>query len=140
MSTTWHYVKRIAQKQKPQKAAKGVREEYYPKNPASTQSQLNLFSQFMSQDAREDVIGRAWKAEELRLKSHSDLHKLWYVLLQEKNKLKSDLILSIQLGQVFYGDDHLVKVRLSMARLLTVVNERKKLRSLYRQRLEDEYI
>lgn len=27
-----------------------------------------------------------------------------------------------------------------MSRLLTVVNERKRLRSLYRQRLEDEYI
>ena len=27
-----------------------------------------------------------------------------------------------------------------MARLLTVVNERKKLRSMYRQKLEEEYI
>jgi large subunit ribosomal protein L47 len=34
----------------------------------------------------------------------------------------------------------LVKVRLSMARLLTVVNERKKLRNEYRKHLEDEYI
>jgi hypothetical protein len=34
----------------------------------------------------------------------------------------------------------LIKVRLSMARLLTVVNERKKLRSEYRKSLEDDYI
>ena len=32
------------------------------------------------------------------------------------------------------------KVNLSMKRLLTIVNERKRLRSLYRMHLEDEYI
>jgi large subunit ribosomal protein L47 len=74
------------------------------------------------------------------LKSHDDLHKLWYVLLKEKNKLKSDLLLSQQLGQQFYGFSELLKVRLSMSRLLTIVNERKKLRNEYRRHLEDEYI
>ena len=38
------------------------------------------------------------------------------------------------------GKNDLKKVRLSMSRLLTVVNERKKLRNLYRMHLEDEYI
>lgn len=41
---------------------------------------------------------------------------------------------------MFYGHSDLLKVKLTMARLLTVVNERKKLRSEYRKVLEDEYI
>ena len=45
-----------------------------------------------------------------------------------------------QLQQQFYGYSDLVKIRLSMARLLTVVNERKRLRNEYRRHLEDEYI
>lgn len=44
------------------------------------------------------------------------------------------------MGQYFYGPAHLFKVRLSMARLLTVVNERKKIRNDYRRHLEAEYI
>jgi large subunit ribosomal protein L47 len=41
---------------------------------------------------------------------------------------------------MFYGHADLVKIRLSMARLLTIVNERKKLRNEYRKHLEDQYI
>ncbi len=76
----------------------------------------------------------------MRLRDHDDLHKLWYVLLKEKNKLKSDFLMCKQMQQVFYGHNDLTKVALSMARLLTVVNERKKLRNEYRIHLENEYI
>lgn len=138
MSVNWNHFHVIKQKMRG-----GVRPNnglYWPKNPTGTQKDLKKFSEFMADERKRPQTGRSWRAEELRLKSHDDLHKLWYVLLIEKNKLKSDLLMSIQMGQEFYGNKHLEKVKLSMARLLTVVNERKKLRNEYRKILEDQYI
>lgn len=74
------------------------------------------------------------------MKSHDDLHKLWYVMLKEKNKLKSDYLMTLQLKGSYFGYNDMSKIQLSMARLLTVVNERKKLRTEYRAYLEDNYI
>ena len=58
----------------------------------ASNDELASFSQFEGDPRAEEErkTGRAWRADELRLKSHDDLHKLWYVLLKEKNKLKSD--------------------------------------------------
>eukprot|EP00826_Nyctotherus_ovalis_P020354 TRINITY_DN16389_c0_g1_i2.p2 TRINITY_DN16389_c0_g1~~TRINITY_DN16389_c0_g1_i2.p2 ORF type:complete len:263 (-),score=82.02 TRINITY_DN16389_c0_g1_i2:134-922(-) len=86
------------------------------------------------------TFGRPWKAEELRLKSFDDLHKLWYVLLKEKLALKADELYSKRVGNRFTGRNNVVKVKVSMARLLTVVNERKILLNEFRKLLEDQYI
>jgi large subunit ribosomal protein L47 len=83
-------------------------------------------------------FGRSWKTDELRLKSSEDLHKLWHVLHIEKNRIFSDgLFNSKELK-----DDFLIRlksVKLSMARLKNVVNERKKVRENYRKSLEEDY-
>ena len=85
MSINWNHFKTIAAKTGP-----AVSTKYFPKNPAGSQRDLKIFSEFLADERKRPQIGRAWFASELRLKSHDDLHKLWYVMLQEKNKLKSD--------------------------------------------------
>ena len=121
---------------------KEMEQQQRKKSNMATNDQLITFSQFEDDPRAEEdrKTGRAWRIDELRLKDHTDLHKLWYVLLKEKNKLKSDHIMQIQMQSNFFRFTDLKKVRLSMARLLTVVNERKKIRTLFRQQLEDEYI
>jgi len=71
--------------------------------------------------------GRSWTASELRLKSFDDLHKLWFVLVKERNLLltereradkrtKNYSLISGKIG----------KVKVSMARLKTGLGERER--------------
>lgn len=46
------------------------------------------------------MVGRAWKVDELRLKSEEDLHKLWFVMVKEKNLINS------QRAQIAVERDH----------------------------------
>ncbi|RDB18006.1 54S ribosomal protein L4, mitochondrial [Hypsizygus marmoreus] len=73
--------------------------------------------------------GRAWKASELRLKSFSDLHTLWYILLRERNLLATQKEETRRMGvtntesQVSLNRVH--QCRKSMARIKAVINERR---------------
>eukprot|EP00245_Coleochaete_scutata_P006320 TRINITY_DN20670_c0_g1_i1.p1 TRINITY_DN20670_c0_g1~~TRINITY_DN20670_c0_g1_i1.p1 ORF type:complete len:124 (+),score=24.45 TRINITY_DN20670_c0_g1_i1:135-506(+) len=70
------------------------------------------------------VVGRAWEARELRQKSWDDLHKLWYVLLKEKNILYSQKQMMRTVGRMMERPDRIVKVRKSMCRIKQVLTER----------------
>ncbi|XP_060517701.1 large ribosomal subunit protein uL29m [Cylas formicarius] len=68
--------------------------------------------------------GRSWRKEELRLKSNTDLHKLWYVLLKEKNMLLTMEQESNDQVRLFPSPERIDKVEESMENLEAVVRER----------------
>lgn len=68
--------------------------------------------------------GRAWTTDELRIKSNSDLHKLWFVLLKEKNMLLTMEHECNDKLEMFPNPERIDKVKLSMENLETVVRER----------------
>eukprot|EP00045_Choanoeca_perplexa_P003778 m.33347 g.33347 ORF g.33347 m.33347 type:complete len:284 (+) comp12225_c0_seq1:25-876(+) len=69
-------------------------------------------------------VGRRWLARDLRMKSDEDLHKLWYVLLMEKNKLLTIKHECKRQGYLIPRPDRFRKVRKSMEALKFVVRER----------------
>jgi len=68
--------------------------------------------------------GDAWPAVLLRMKSFEDLHKLWHVLLQEKNFLLTERQHARSHKTQWSGHGRLKKVKLSMKRILTVLSRR----------------
>lgn len=69
--------------------------------------------------------GRAWRTSELRLKSYDDLHKLWFILLKERNVLLTERAWCKTNGRHWTnGPSNLMKVKQSMARIRGVVGER----------------
>ncbi|XP_008543913.1 39S ribosomal protein L47, mitochondrial [Microplitis demolitor] len=69
-------------------------------------------------------VGRSWNKDELRLKSNQDLHKLWYVLLKEKNMLMTMEHECNRAYEYFPNPERIDKVEDSMANLEQVVRER----------------
>ncbi|OAY36127.1 39S ribosomal protein L47, mitochondrial [Manihot esculenta] len=92
----------------------------YARNPLE-----EFFEADRSQDQDKPVgYGRSWKASELRLKSWDDLHKLWYVLLKEKNMLMTQRQMLHSQNLKFPNPERLPKVRKSMCRIKQVLTER----------------
>lgn len=69
--------------------------------------------------------GRAWHASELRNKSFDDLHKLWFVCWKETNKLKTERQIAKTLGTELANPERMGKVKKTMARIQTVLSERR---------------
>lgn len=68
--------------------------------------------------------GRSWETTELRIKSNQDLHKLWFVLMKEKNMLLTMENEGIEEHRLFPSPERLDKVTKSMENIETVVRER----------------
>ncbi|VVC44192.1 Ribosomal protein L47, mitochondrial [Cinara cedri] len=71
-------------------------------------------------------VGRSWKKDELRIKSNEDLHKLWFVLLKERNMLLTMEHECKAQFELFPNPERIDKVDESMQNLETVVRERNK--------------
>ncbi|PIN01356.1 hypothetical protein CDL12_26135 [Handroanthus impetiginosus] len=64
-----------------------------------------------------------YKASELHLKSWDDLHKLWYVLLKEKNMVMTQRQMLHAQNLRFPNPERIPKVRKSMCRIKHVLTE-----------------
>ncbi|XP_045765088.1 39S ribosomal protein L47, mitochondrial [Maniola jurtina] len=69
-------------------------------------------------------VGRAWRLDELRIKSNTDLHKLWYVLLKERNMLFTMEHECNEQIRLFPNPERIDKVEESMNNIETVIRER----------------
>ena len=78
----------------------------------------------LSKGGKEVPVGGDWKAWMLREKNTDDLHKLWFVLLKERNALLTENATCKRRGQEMTQPDRWVKVKKSMARIKFVLHER----------------
>ncbi|CAF0901639.1 unnamed protein product [Rotaria sp. Silwood1] len=70
------------------------------------------------------IHGRWWYVDELRLKSNEDLHKLWYVLLKERNRLLTMEEEYRYQHELFPSPERIDKVEESMRNIMSVIRER----------------
>ncbi|XP_037800175.1 39S ribosomal protein L47, mitochondrial-like [Penaeus monodon] len=87
---------------------------------------MEFFDDKKNWGEQEVKVGRAWKLDELRIKSNEDLHKLWFVLLKEKNMLLTMEFACKEEFKLFPNPERIDKVEESMKNLEEVVQERNK--------------
>ncbi|KAI6660472.1 39S ribosomal protein L47, mitochondrial [Oopsacas minuta] len=95
--------------------------DFHPETPAALKqffpSNLTVF-----RDGLE--YGRGWRLDELRLKNSEDLHKLWYILLKEKNMLLTMQYEALQLDKMIKRGNRKRFVILAMEHIKTIIKER----------------
>ncbi|KOC68878.1 39S ribosomal protein L47, mitochondrial [Habropoda laboriosa] len=87
-------------------------------------SLMEFFDDPKNWGANKVRVGRAWRKDELRLKNNEELHKLWFVLLKERNMLLTMEEIYKQEWKYFPNPERIDKIEDSMSNLESVVRER----------------
>lgn len=85
---------------------------------------LQFFDKRENWGQKRIAVGRSWLKDELRMKSNEDLHKLWFVLLREKNSLLTMQEAYKDEFEFFPNEERIDKVEESMENLEEIVRER----------------
>ncbi|KAJ6634743.1 39S ribosomal protein L47, mitochondrial, partial [Pseudolycoriella hygida] len=99
---------------------------------------MEFFDDSKNWGQQEVKHGRAWTLDELRIKSNVDLHKLWFILLKERNMLLTMEHESNKEVRLFPSPERIDKVKISMRHLETVVRERNRAYHLLETGLDGE--
>jgi large subunit ribosomal protein L47 len=90
-------------------------------------SPLDAFMDPAAYEVRQaEMVGRSWSVRELRRKSFDDLHRLWFVLYQERNMLLTEAAKCRRKGMYLPQPDRRHKVKKSMGAIKHVLGERKR--------------
>lgn len=103
---------------------RGVKEklkEKYASNPPQLMEFFETVEKWGSQEIRS---GREWRVGELRKKRNSDLHRLWFILLKERNMLLTMEEAGREEKELFPSPERVDRVEESMANVEDVVKER----------------
>lgn len=98
-----------------------------PRPIHTSSTTLDVMDFFDNQDywgAAKVRVGRSWLQDELRLKSNEELHKLWFVLLKERNMLLTMQEAYKEANKHMPNEERIDKVQESMENLEEVVRER----------------
>lgn len=95
----------------------------YASNPPAL---MEFFDDYENWGVDKVRSGREWRVEELRIKSNEDLHKLWYVLVKERNMLMTMKYEANEQKELFPNPERLDRVEQSMINIEKVVRERNK--------------
>ena len=107
--------------------------DFHPETPAALKQ---FFPSDMSVFRDGEEYGRGWRMDELRLKSSEDLHKLWYVLLKEKNMLLTIQYEAIQNKKMIKRGNRKTYIIFAMQDIQTIIKQREEsiLGALYLQK------